>query len=110
VIDGGVRDTEALEARGFPVFARAVVLRGASKKEPGSAGSRARVGDVEVQRGDWIVGDADGVALVPAAALQDVLTAGRARAAREQELFKALAAGRTTLELLGLDASKIEVE
>jgi 4-hydroxy-4-methyl-2-oxoglutarate aldolase len=110
VIDGGVRDTDALAVYRFPVFASGVVLRGASKQGPGAAGRSARVGGVPVQRGDWVVGDADGVVLVPGAALERVLEAGRARAAREQQLFAALRAGRTTLELLELDSSKIETD
>jgi 4-hydroxy-4-methyl-2-oxoglutarate aldolase len=108
VIDGGVRDSDALASHGFPVFATGVVLRGATKKGTGAAGRTARVGEITVTRGDWIVGDADGVALVPAAGLQRVLDAGRARAARERQLFAELRAGRTTLELLELDPATIE--
>ena len=110
VIDGGVRDTIALAAHRFPVFASGVVLRGASKKGPGACGRPARVAEVPVQRGDWIVGDADGVALVPGAALERVLEAARARAARESKLFAELRAGRTTLELLELDPAQIETD
>src|SRR5579875_1152227 len=61
VIDGGVRDVAALEAHGFPVFSSTVALTGATKKERGAAGAPARVGGVVVERGDWVVGDADGV-------------------------------------------------
>jgi len=110
VIDGGVRDTDALAQHRFPVFASGVVLRGASKKGPGSAGMPARVGEVRVQRGDWVVGDADGVAIVPFAALERVLTAARARAAREQQLFAELRAGRTTVDLLELDPAQVETD
>jgi 4-hydroxy-4-methyl-2-oxoglutarate aldolase len=110
VIDGGVRDTDALAAHRFPVFASGVVLRGASKKAPGACGRPARVAGVPVQRGDWIVGDADGVALVPGAALERVLEAARARAAKESKIFAELRAGRTTLELLELDPNQIETE
>jgi 4-hydroxy-4-methyl-2-oxoglutarate aldolase len=108
VIDGGVRDVDALEAHGFPVFSTMVALRGATKQERGRVGLPARVGDVEVSPGDWIVGDADGVTVVPAASLDDVLAAGRARAAKEQHYFDELRAGRTTLELLSLDDAPVE--
>jgi 4-hydroxy-4-methyl-2-oxoglutarate aldolase len=108
VIDGGVRDVEALEAHRFPVFSTMVALRGATKQERGRVGSRATVGGVEVDTGDWIVGDVDGVAVVPAARLDDVLAAGRARAEKEQHYFDELRAGRTTLELLALDDAPIE--
>lgn len=107
VIDGGVRDTTALEAHGFPVFSTTVALRGASKNRPGSVGAPVEVGGVSVAAGDWLVGDADGVAVVSAAALADVLGASRARADKEEAMFGALRQGRTTLELLGLDPSPV---
>jgi len=108
VIDGGVRDTAALEAHGFPVFSTTIALRGASKARPGAVGLPADVGGVRVSAGDWLVGDGDGVAVVPAAALEDVLRAGRARADKEDAMFVALRQGRTTVELLGLDPSPVE--
>jgi 4-hydroxy-4-methyl-2-oxoglutarate aldolase len=110
VIDGGVRDVDALAAHRFPVFSSMIALRGATKQEYGRIGSRALVGDVEVERGDWIVGDVDGVTVVPYANLEEVLTAGRARVDKEHHFFEELKAGRTTIELLGLDASQIERE
>jgi 4-hydroxy-4-methyl-2-oxoglutarate aldolase len=108
VIDGGVRDVDALEAHSFPVFSTMVALRGATKQEQGRVGVSATVGGVEVKAGDWIVGDADGVTVVPAARLDEVLAAGRARAAKEQHYFEELRAGRTTLQLLSLDDAPIE--
>jgi 4-hydroxy-4-methyl-2-oxoglutarate aldolase len=108
VIDGGVRDVDALEAHAFAVFSTMIALRGATKQEPGNIGGTAVVGDVEVARGDWIVGDADGVAVVPYAHLDDVLAAGRARAEKEEHYFAELRAGRTTMQLLSLDDVPIE--
>jgi 4-hydroxy-4-methyl-2-oxoglutarate aldolase len=109
VIDGGVRDIAALESRGFSVFSSTVALRGAAKTAPGSVGASATVGGVEVRCGDWVVGDADGVVVVPAHGVEDVLVAGRARADKEEGLFEALTNGATTVELLGLDPSPVEV-
>jgi len=108
VIDGGVRDVDALEAHAFPVFSTMIALRGATKQEPGNVGGTAMVGDVEVAAGDWIVGDADGVTVVPHAHLDDVLGAGRARAEKEEHFFQELRAGRTTLQLLSLDDAPID--
>ena len=107
VIDGGVRDVSALEAHGFPVFSSMIALRGATKEHPGRVGGQAHVGDVLVHQGDWIVADADGVTVLPHAALDDVLAAGRAREAKEAGFFETLRAGKTTIELLGLDTSPI---
>ncbi|MFL6242526.1 MAG: RraA family protein [Acidimicrobiia bacterium] len=108
VIDGCVRDVAALQEHDFPVFSTGVALRGATKELPGMAGGTAEVGDVPVQTGDWLVGDADGVTVVAATELEDVLTAGAARAKSEQALFAALTDGKTTVELLGLDPTPID--
>ena len=108
VIDGGVRDVDALEAHAFPVFSTMIALRGATKQEPGWVGAASMVGDVEVSRGDWIVGDVDGVTVIPNAHLDDVLAAGRARAAKEEQFFAELRAGATTLQLLSLDDAPVE--
>jgi 4-hydroxy-4-methyl-2-oxoglutarate aldolase len=108
VIDGGVRDTAALEAHGFPVFATTTALPGATKRRPGAVGAPADVGGVRVAPGDWLVGDADGVVVVAHAALDDVIAAGRARDDKERRLFEDLRRGRTTLELLDLDPSAVE--
>jgi 4-hydroxy-4-methyl-2-oxoglutarate aldolase len=107
VLDGGVRDVAALEAHGFPVFSATIALTGATKDKPGTVGAPVRVGGVLVSAGDWVVADVDGVTFVPGAELESVLAAGRAREAKEAVFFEALRDGRTTVELLGLDASLI---
>jgi len=109
VIDGGVRDVAALQAHGFPVFSSTIALTGASKDQPGTVGATVRVGGVWVSPGDWLVGDADGVTVIPAASLEAVREAGLPREAKEAGFFKALREGRTTVELLNLDRSLIKV-
>jgi 4-hydroxy-4-methyl-2-oxoglutarate aldolase len=108
VIDGCVRDIATLTGHRYPVFSSGVALRGATKELPGATGGSVTVGDVVVQTGDWLVGDPDGVTVVPAAQLDEVHAAGRGRAEREQALFDALRDGKTTVELLGLDPASIE--
>jgi 4-hydroxy-4-methyl-2-oxoglutarate aldolase len=107
VIDGGVRDTAALQAHGFPVFSTMIALRGATKDQAGTVGLPATVGDIEVQLGDWIVADSDGVTVVRAAELDAVLASGRSREAKEAGYFAALKAGETTMNLLSLDGSPV---
>ena len=107
VIDGGVRDTEALEAHGFPVFATTVALRGATKQEPGSAGLTVEVAGTAVAAGDWVVADADGVVVIAQRELTEVLARAEARSAKEQTLFDAIRRGSTTLDLLELDPGPV---
>jgi len=107
VIDGGVRDVAALEAHGFPVFSALIALRGAVKVEGGEIGGIAAVGDVDVATGDWVVCDRDGVTVVAASELHDVIARGRARAEKERVMFTELRAGSTTIELLGLDPGSV---
>jgi 4-hydroxy-4-methyl-2-oxoglutarate aldolase len=108
VIDGCVRDGDALAGHGFPVFCTGLALTGATKEQPGSVARPVTVGDVAVEPGDWVVGDVDGVVVIPGAALDDVLAAGRARAEKEQALFAALRDGATTVEQFGLDTRLID--
>jgi 4-hydroxy-4-methyl-2-oxoglutarate aldolase len=108
VIDGCVRDVDALEARRFPVFARGVALPGAAKVGPGSVGPAVDIGGVRIASGDAVVADRDGVVSMPMAAVESTLVAARQRAEREQEMFSALTSGTTTIELLGLDVGAIE--
>ncbi len=108
VIDGCVRDTAALAAHGFPVFSTGVALPGATKTRAGRVGGRAVVGGVDVGSGDWVVGDGDGVTIVPVGDVDTVLAAGQARAEKEAGFFTELRGGATTVGLLGLDPSPIE--
>jgi len=108
VIGGGVRDVSALQAHGFPVFSTRIALRGATKTQSGAIGGPVNVGGVTVHTGDWVVGDADGVTVIPASDVNAVIASGQARAEREQQLFKQLRAGTTTVDLLGLDPSPVD--
>jgi len=109
VIDGGVRDVAALEAHGFPVFSSTIALPGATKELPGTVGAPVRIGGVTVAQGDWVVGDVDGVTVIPAGSLAAVREAGQARESKEAGFFTALRDGKTTVELLNLDPSLIAV-
>src|SRR3954465_247221 len=108
VIDACVRDCDALAAHEFPVFSTGLALTGASKVRPGAVNRPVTVGDVAVEPGDWVVGDVDGVVVLPGAELDAVLAAGRARMAKEAALFATLRDGGSTVEAFGLDTTLVE--
>lgn len=108
VIDGGVRDTDAIARRSFPVFAALAAIPGAGKTGPGSVGGSVEVAGASVAPDDWVVADADGLVVVPTARLDRVLAAGWDRAEREQGVFERLETGATTVDLLGLDVTPAE--
>lgn len=102
VIDGAVRDIEAIEAAGFPVFSRGRAIGSCTKERVGRYNVPVQVGGARVCPGDVILGDGDGLVVVERQQLVEVYRAALVRRDRERELIVQLRGGRTTLELLGL--------
>jgi 4-hydroxy-4-methyl-2-oxoglutarate aldolase len=102
VINGGVRDVTAIAAAGFPVFSSAISLRGTGKDPAGTIGEPICIGDVTVRRGDLVVGDADGVVVIPASQADEIEQRAAARDADEAVYFDRLLAGETTIGIYGL--------
>jgi RraA family protein len=78
VVDGAARDAETLAEIGMPVFARAVTPAGPYKYGPGRVGLTIAVGGVAVAPGDVVIGDADGVVVIPQAQAEEVADAAEA--------------------------------
>ncbi|WP_104177320.1 RraA family protein [Cryobacterium sp. Y50] len=102
VIDGAVRDTAAIIATGFPVFARGVSIRGTTKSRWGTVGQPINLAGTTISNGDIVVGDRDGLVVVDAAALEKVAQATFDRDAIEQDYRAKILTGISTAELLGL--------
>jgi 4-hydroxy-4-methyl-2-oxoglutarate aldolase len=82
VTDGLARDSAGIRAIGMPVFAAGVVSNSGAMTGPGVVGAPVMVGGVHVRPGDILVGDVDGVVVVPADRAEQVLaTLERVRAA-----------------------------
>ncbi|HUX01263.1 MAG: 3-hexulose-6-phosphate synthase [Phycisphaerae bacterium] len=65
VVDGGIRDTDEIRLLGFPAFAKVICSHAGHPKGLGEIGGPIRLSGVEVFGGDWLVGDADGVMVLP---------------------------------------------
>ncbi len=102
VIDAGVRDTTGLTELGFPVWSKAVSAQGTSKMFAGSVNVPIVCAGTAVSPGDVIVGDADGVVVVPRAAAQSVVAGVDQRLAKEERTRERLKAGDFGLDLYGL--------
>jgi 4-hydroxy-4-methyl-2-oxoglutarate aldolase len=74
VVDGAIRDIEGITRLGFPAFSRTVSPGACDKDGPGEINVPIACGGTAVMPGDIIVGDDDGVAVVPRASAEEVLT------------------------------------
>lgn len=101
VIDGACRDKEDLIDMNFPVFSLGVNPNGTRKEVCGEISCPIVCAGISVNPGDIIVGDADGVVCIKKEDAADVLQKAQAKKEKEAELKPLLAAGKTTVELLG---------
>jgi 4-hydroxy-4-methyl-2-oxoglutarate aldolase len=101
VTDGLVRDVEGLLQVGLPVYCRGVSPNSPYKSGPCEVGTSITLGGVTVASGDLVVGDRDGVVVVPQARIDEVAAALQAVHAKEQEMGAAIEAGLTTPDWVG---------
>ncbi|HEY8290164.1 MAG TPA: hypothetical protein VIG49_12910 [Acetobacteraceae bacterium] len=95
VTDGLARDRAGIVAAGLPVFCQGIQPNSPAMNGPGIVGAPVTLGDVHVHPGDVIVGDADGVVVVPQGRLEAVLQRLEAVRAAEARTIRLVAEGAT---------------
>lgn len=103
VFDCTIRDSADIAALGFQVFCRGFHPEATAKMDRGDTDVPVVLGGVTVHPGDIVVGDDDGVVVIPGEAAAEVLTKVAAVAAREESIRARIHAGETTLEIFELD-------
>lgn len=99
VLDGGCRDVSFIVELGFPVFCAHVTPEDSTFRwELEATQEPISVGQVSIEPGDWVVGDEDGVVVVPRSIAESVLTEAEEKAATESEIRAAVRDGMTPLE------------
>ena len=98
VTEGLARDKAGILATGLPVFCAGVVPTSPATNGPGTVGAPVTCGGVHVRPGDIVVGDADGVAVVPLDRAEAVLASLEAVRAAEAKAVAAVEGGATESE------------
>ena len=102
-IDGCVRDSAEIVQMGFPVFSRGTCIRGTTKGVLGKINHPLLFGEVVVHPGDLVLGDDDGMVVIPQAEIEKVLEASNRRVEAEKVKAGKLRQGISSVELNKLD-------
>jgi regulator of RNase E activity RraA len=92
VVDGCVRDRLGIKEMEFPVFSKGIMQRGPDKVGPGKLNTPVMCSGVHVRPGDLVVGDCDGVAVVPRERIEEVFAAAKKKVEYEVKRREAIAA------------------
>jgi 4-hydroxy-4-methyl-2-oxoglutarate aldolase len=109
VIDAGCRDVADITTMDFPVWAKAVHAQGTVKATAGWVNVPVVCAGAAIDPGDVIVGDADGVVVVPRLQAVEVARMGSERVAKEQKSREKLRNGELGLDFYGLRAKLTEL-
>lgn len=99
VIDGSARDVAQLKKMSFPCFARHVSPLGSAKANPCSVNVPIQCGGVIVKPADIIVGDDDGVTVVPKERASEVLKKAKERESKEEAIREMFKEGKTSFDI-----------
>lgn len=103
VIDGCVRDADDIEAMDFPVFSRGLCIKGTGNYGEGVLNQPIIMGEYIVNPGDIIVGDRDGVVVIPQGLVAETIEKAHARELKEERVRVELRKGLNSLQIYGWD-------
>lgn len=101
VIDGCARDGNDIREMGFPVFSRGLCIQGTGKSGGGTINHPIQIGEVPIYPGDLVVGDGDGVVVIPQTEISLVLRMAQKREEDEKRVREQIQQGKTTMEIYG---------
>lgn len=93
VVDGAIRDIGKIRELGFPTFARHGVMSASGKDGGGEFNVPILCGKVTVNSGDIIMGDANGVIVIPQDKLEEVLSKAYKKLKQDEEKIKEILLG-----------------
>ncbi|KQY72768.1 MULTISPECIES: RraA family protein [unclassified Ensifer] len=93
VLNGAIRDAEAIRAQPLPLYALGVTHRGPYRTGPGEIGFQISIAGMVINPGDLMLGDIDGIVCVPKADAEAVLKATRAKQDAEAKQMAATLSG-----------------
>jgi 4-hydroxy-4-methyl-2-oxoglutarate aldolase len=102
ILDAGCRDVAELTAMDFPVWAKCISAQGTVKETPGSVNIPVVCANQLIRPGDVIMGDVDGVVVVPREQAAAVAKAGQERVAKEEKSRVRLRAGELSMNFNGI--------
>lgn len=94
VIDGCTRDRDGNIELNFPVYSRGFMPRGPIKKDEGNINTPIQCGGVRVNPGDLVMGDSDGVCVIPVEYIETVLAEAEKKKVYEDKRNETIAAYR----------------
>jgi regulator of RNase E activity RraA len=103
VADAGVRDVKGIRELGFPTFARSATVRFGGAQGPGAVNVPIACGGVPVNPGDIVIGDDDGVVIVPREDAERVIEATDARVRGEDRRRELVDQGAVLTEMRDID-------
>lgn len=98
VVDGVIRDMNDIRELNFPVFSKGSAVASGSKNGPGNVNEAISCGGAAVSNGDIIIGDTDGVTVVPRQQAETVLQAAQDKLAKDDERDKKISGDKTEIQ------------